>query len=64
VNADGTGSLQINYIGAPVTSDDGEEVEADSSSASYSFVLVDGGKELRAVRTDTGDVITGAFRLQ
>ena len=64
VNADGTGSLQINYLRVPVTSDDGEEVEAGASSASYSFVLVDGSKELRAVRTDTGEVITAGFRQQ
>lgn len=66
VNADGTGSLEINYLGVPVATDedDGEEEEAGSFTAKYSFVLVDGNKELRAVRTDTGEVMTAAFRLQ
>lgn len=64
INGDGTGTLTISYTDIPDDSGDSATPSPMAASAHYSFVIVNGAKELRSVRTDPGIVTTGNFALQ
>jgi hypothetical protein len=63
VNADGSGTLNIDYTDIQ-TNDDGDPTSSLSPSAHYSFVLVDARRGIRAVRTDSGFVVAATMQMQ
>ena len=70
VNPDGTGTMTLNFAQPPDVGRDGpdEETQAPSPavvpSSHFAFVLVDGSKELRSIQTDSGAIVSAAFKLQ
>ncbi len=64
INGDGTGTVTISYTDVPADSGDVGTPTSMPVSAHYSFVIVNGAKELRSVRTDPGVVTTANFAMQ
>jgi hypothetical protein len=64
VNADGTGSLVINYDPSPADPTDANGNDIAVLNISYSFVIVNGKTEIHGVRLENGAVVTANFTKQ
>lgn len=69
VNADGTGTMMLNYA-APAGSQTNASADEDNSftppvlSAGYDFVIVNNRAEIRGIRSENGVLTKADFRLQ